>query len=208
MGHFPFLAVILGISAVVGMGVTIGGVASNNNILTAIGLTMVAVPALASGGMAISLLTPVGLRVGITAAIAGVGTSLFASAEYQEAFTGNNWMLDAGMSDGWYNCLMLTTATIATLGTIASGTAYSLQMNKILQVGKINGVRAQPGYPGIRFTDKTGAIRSLELHSAHQGHGVHLQLNNWWLNHPRYAGQYYRAFAKHFEIFKFWRGWF
>lgn len=30
----------------------------------------------------------------------------------------------------------------------------------------------------------------------------------WWLNHIRYAGQYYRAFSKHFEIFKFWRGWF
>ena len=33
-----------------------------------------------------------------------------ASAEYQEAFTENTWMLDAGISESWYNGLMLTTA--------------------------------------------------------------------------------------------------
>ena len=50
-GHFPVLACILGISALIGMGLTIGGVISSNNILTAIGLTMVAIPALISGGV-------------------------------------------------------------------------------------------------------------------------------------------------------------
>ena len=53
-GHFPLLALILGLVAVTGLGLTIGGVASDNNTLTAIGLTMVAVPALISGGMAIA----------------------------------------------------------------------------------------------------------------------------------------------------------
>ena len=52
-GCFPFLAFILGITALVGMGLTIGGVTSSNNILTAVGLTMVAVPALISGGIAV-----------------------------------------------------------------------------------------------------------------------------------------------------------
>lgn len=45
---------------------------------------------------------------------------MFVSAEYQEAFSGNNWMLDAGMSEEWYNGLMLATAAIATAGTVAS----------------------------------------------------------------------------------------
>ena len=53
-GHFPVLALILGITALAGLGLTIGGVATGNNTLTAVGLTMVAIPALISGGMAIA----------------------------------------------------------------------------------------------------------------------------------------------------------
>lgn len=79
-GCFPVLACFLGLTALVGMGLTIGGIT----------------------------------------AVAGLGTGLFASAEYQEAFTGNNWMLDAGMSEEWYNGLMLATAAIVTAGTVAS----------------------------------------------------------------------------------------
>lgn len=100
-GHFHILAFVLGITALVGMGLTIGGVASGNNTMPAIGLTM-AVPALISGGMAIVAgiggATLTGIVGGVTA-VAGISSSLFASAEYQEAFTGNNWMLDAGMSE-------------------------------------------------------------------------------------------------------------
>ena len=140
--------------------------------------------------------------------MAGIGTSLFASSEWQQTFTGNNWMLDNGMSEGWYNGLMIGTASIATLLTVASIATYSLKIDEITRVGKIKGVRAQKGYPGIRFIDKNGAIRSLELHSRHQGHGIHLQINNWWLNKKGYEGQFYRAFSKHLEIFKIWKGWF
>ena len=206
-GHSAFL-IAMSILAVAGLITTCIGVATDNNIVTAIGLTAIAGPALISGVMAFSLLTPAGIGVGASTIVAGVGTALFASAEYQEAFTNNNWMLNAGMSQGWYNGLMLTTAAIATLGTMASSVAYSLNMNTITEVGRIKGVRAKEGYPGIRFTDKSGAIRSLEIHSAHKGHGVHLQLNNWWLNKQGYVGQYYRAFSKHFGILKFWKGWF
>jgi RHS repeat-associated protein len=206
-GHSAFL-VAMSILAAAGLITTGIGLATDNNLVTAIGLTAISVPALISGGLAISLLTPVGLGVGITTTVAGAGTALFASAEYQEAFMHNNWMLDAGMSEEWYNGLMLTTATIATLGTMASSVAYSLNMNTITEVRRIKGVRAKDGYPGIRFNDKSGAIRSLEFHSAHQSHGVHLQLNNWWLNKQGYVGQYYRSFSKHFEFFKFWKGWF
>ena len=90
---------------------------------------MVAIPALISGGMAIAAgiggAAYLGIIGGITA-VAGLGSGLFASAEYQEAFTGNNWMLDAGMSESWYNGLMLTTAVIATIGTISCGVLSSI----------------------------------------------------------------------------------
>jgi hypothetical protein len=116
------LACILGLTALVGMGLTIGGVASDNNLMTAIGLTMVAIPALISGGMAIASFGAWGIMaIGGVTAVAGVGTGLFASAEYQEAFTGNNWIIDTtGMSEEWYNGLMLAIAAIATAGTVAS----------------------------------------------------------------------------------------
>ena len=175
-GHFALLACILGLIALAGMGLTIGGVASGNNTLTAIGLTMVAAPALISGGMAISLLTPVGLGVGLTSTLAGVGTGLFASAEYQEAFTGNNWMLDAGMSEEWYNGLMLATASLATLGTFASSFTYSFNINSIQKIGKVD------NYYGIKFTQKAPSgnlrVKTLGIHPAHNGHPIHWQLNN------------------------------
>ena len=103
------------------MGLTIGGVASDNNTMTAIGLSMVAIPALISGGMAVACFGAwVTMAIGAATIVTGVGTGLFASAEYQEAFTGNNWMLDAGLSEEWYNGLMIATAALAVLGTCAS----------------------------------------------------------------------------------------
>ena len=66
--------------------------ATDNSLVTAIGLTAIAIPAMISGGLAFSLLTPVGIGAGATTLVAGAGTVLFASAEYQETFTGNNWM--------------------------------------------------------------------------------------------------------------------
>ena len=119
-GHFPVLAVVLCGIALVGMGLTIGGVASDNNTMTAIGLTMVAIAALISGGTALACVGAIGTMItgGVTLA-AGIGTGLFASAEYQEAFTGNNWMSEA-LGEDLYNSLMLVTAAIATAGTITS----------------------------------------------------------------------------------------
>ncbi len=181
-GHFPILACILGITALVGMGLTIGGVASNNNTLTAVGLSLVAAPALVSGGMAIAAgiggATLTGIVGGITT-IAGVGTGLFASAEIQQASGNGNWMLDAGMSEDWYNGLMLTTASIATLGTFASSFCYSFNIKSIDKIGKlIPSNHPNEGYFGIRFKNARGALRSLELQN-HVPHGLHFQLNSW-----------------------------
>ena len=119
-GHFAISTLILCGLALVGMGLTIGGVASDNNLMTAIGLTMVAIPALISGGMALACVGAWGtMAIGGVTVVAGVGTGLFASAEYQEAFTGNNWM-SSGLGEDWYNGLMLATASIATAGTFVS----------------------------------------------------------------------------------------
>ncbi|MBR7177764.1 MAG: hypothetical protein IKD26_06100 [Clostridia bacterium] len=119
-GHIAISTLILCSLALIGLGLTIGGVASDNNLMTAIGLTMVAIPALVSGiGALFSGAIYLSIIGGITAT-AGLFTGVFASAEYQEAFMGNNWMLDAGMSEEWYNGLMLATATIATAGTMAT----------------------------------------------------------------------------------------
>ena len=181
-GAFPILALILGITALVGLGLTIGGVASGNNALTAAGLTMVAIPALISGGMAIAAgiggATLTGVIGGITTA-AGVGSGLFASTEYQQAFTGSNWMLDTGMSEGWYNGLMLTTATIATFGTFTSSFCYNFNIKSIDKIGRlIPSNHPDEGYWGIRFKNARGALRSLELQN-HVPHGLHFQLNSW-----------------------------
>lgn len=185
-GQFPILAFILGVVALIGMVLTIGGVASDNNTLTAIGLTMVAVPALISGGMAIAAgiggATLTGIIGGITVS-AGIGSGLFASAEYQEAITGSNWILDAGMSENWYKGLMLTTAAIATLGTVASSFCYNFNIKSIDKIGKlIPSNHPNEGYWGVRFKNGRGALCSLELQN-HVPHGRHFQLNKW---NPRY----------------------
>ncbi len=128
-GTIAITTIILCVAALTGFALTIGGVATNNNTMTAIGLTMIAIPALISGVGAIVAgfkgATYLGAFGWITATSA-LGAGLFASAEYQEAFTGNNWMLDAGMSEEWYNGLMIVIATIATVGTISCGILGSI----------------------------------------------------------------------------------
>lgn len=51
------------------------------------------------------ILTEQSIIGGVTVATS-VGSGLFAVTEYIEAFTGNNWMIDAGMSEEWYNGIM------------------------------------------------------------------------------------------------------
>ena len=126
-GYIAISTLILCGLALVGMGLTIGGVVSDNNVMTAIGLTMVAAPALISGvGALFSGATYLSIVGGVTAG-AGLFTGAFATAEYQEAFIGSNWIVDAtGMSEEWYNGLMLSTAAMATAGTIAVGALTSI----------------------------------------------------------------------------------
>ena len=182
-GHFPILAVILGLTAAVGLGLTVGGVASDDNLMTAIGLTMVAAPALIIGGLTTFASTgALAIGVGATTMVSGGLTSIFAAAEYQEAFTGQNFILNTGIGESWYNGLMLTTAGLATLGTVASSFAYHFNINSIDKIGTLEGTN----YKGIRFTQKVQRAggrkvtlyRTLEWHThSHLGYNPHWQIN-------------------------------
>ena len=183
-GHFPILATILCVTALIGMGLTIGGVASDNNTLTAVGLGMVAVPALISGGIALggAIVTGATLTgiIGGGTILAGIGTGAFMSAEIQEATGNENWIMDTtGMSDGLYNTLMISTAAIATLGTAASSIAHSFDIASIDKIGKLTpSNHANQGYFGIRYKTGRGSLHSLEIHN-HAPHGFHFQRNVW-----------------------------
>ena len=103
------------------------------------------------------------------------------SAEIQEATGNGNWIMDTtGMSDGVYNTLLLSTAAIATMGTVASSVASAFNVKSISEFGKIHG----SNYRGIKFTQRyngSDRIMSLEFHRGHihRGHKLHWQLNKW-----------------------------
>ena len=185
-GHFPILALVLGITALAGLGLTIGGVASDNNTLTAIGLGMVGIVAIVSGGIAFAGAIATGATltgiIGGVTATAGLGSLGFMSAEIQEATGNGNWIMDiTGMSDGLYNTLLLSTATIATLGTVASS------ISNAFNIKSINGFGKYGDYYGMRFQTGAGKTRVLSFHN--HGHKVakgiksigewHWQLKKW-----------------------------
>ena len=185
-GCFPVLAVILCGIALVGMGLTIGGVASDNNTLTAVGLGMVGAAALVSGGIALAGAIATGATltgiIGGVTATAGLGSLGFMSAEIQEATGNGNWIMDTtGMSDGLYNTLLLSTAAIATLGTAASS------VSSAFNIKSINGFGKYGDYYGMKFQTGAGKTRVLSFHN--HGHKVakgiksigewHWQLQKW-----------------------------
>ena len=104
VGISRILATILIISAIAGLGLTIGGVATDNNTMTSNReLTMVAIPSISFRRSCLYLGTTGALAHligGITISFRGWEPGAFATAEWQQTFTGDNWMLDAGMSEG------------------------------------------------------------------------------------------------------------
>lgn len=61
------------------------------------------------------------------------------------------------------------------------------------KVGRIG----EGGYPGVKYSYNKGqngnrAIRSIELHSRHNGHGIHLQGNKWNLRTGTRSGVSFR----------------
>ena len=178
-GHFPILALVLTGIALVGMGLTGIGVATDNNVLTAVGLGMVGAAALVSGiGALASGVLFTGVVGGITTA-AGVGSLTFMSAEITEAAGAGNWIQDVtGWSDSTYNTILLSTAAVATLGTAASSFASYY---------KVSGIRKYDNYLGIKFQNSAGKTRVMSFHT-HGHNGVkglksikewHWQLKKW-----------------------------
>ena len=159
------LAIILCGIALAGMGLTIGGVASDNNILTVVGLGMVGFTALVSVCIAIAGAILTSVIGGITATV-GLGSLGFMSAEIQETTGNGNWIIDTtGMSDGLYNTLLLLSmAVIATLGTAASS------VSSAFNIKSINGFGKYGDYYGMRFQTGTGKTRVLSFHT--HGHKV------------------------------------
>ena len=80
------------------------------------------------------------------------------------------------MDEGWYNGLMIATASVATLGTFASSFCSSFNIKSITQIGKVD------EFYGIKFTQPTASgnvrVKTLGLHPPHNGHPWHWQLNS------------------------------
>ena len=182
-------------------GLIIGGLVSwglcelfGEHLVTGTGLAITGGSAVVSGIMAMTLATPVGWVVGGITAVAGLCTLAFATAELQQHFTGDNWMLDGGMSQGAYYTLMTISSITASVGTAASSVAYHYKIDTVIQKGRINGKMVSgadiDGYPGLRFSSKTGKVYSLEFHPKHNGHGVHIQWNQWFTTYPKFPGEY------------------
>lgn len=181
-------------------GLVIGGLVTwglselfGEHLVTGTGLAITGVSAIVSGIMAISLFTPVGWIVGGLTAVAGIATIAFSTAELQQHFTGSNWMIDAGMNEGAYYTLMTVSSIVASVGTAASSIAYHYRVDSVIQRGKINGKMISgkdiDGYPGLRFSSKTGKVYSVEFHPNHNNHGIHIQWNQWMQNYPKFPGE-------------------
>lgn len=182
-------------------GLVIGGLVSwglselfGEHLVTGAGLALTGGSAIISGIMAMTLATPVGWIVGGITAVAGVFTLFFASAELQQHFTGDNWMLDVVMSESAYYTLMAISSITASIGTAASSITYHYKIDSVIQKGRINGKMKSgkdiAGYKGLRFSSKTGKVYSLEFHPNHNDHGVHIQWNQWFTTYPKYPGEY------------------
>lgn len=73
------------------------------------------------------------------------------------------------------------------LGTAKAAASYGVgtfvgkklnSLTKIESVGKMG----EAGYPGVKYSYNKGkgrAVRSVEIHPRHNGHGIHLQINKW-----------------------------
>lgn len=81
-----------------------------------------------------------------------------------------------------------------TLGAAASSVAYHYKIKAVTQKGRINGKMMSgkdiDGYPGLRFSSKTGKVYSIEFHPNHNNHGIHIQWNQWLTTYAKFPGEY------------------
>ncbi len=104
--------------------------------------------------------------------------------------------------------LLGTLTSGVTAGLLAGGTralGNAISKGKI-EVGRISGERARPGYPGVRYKTNAGPAYSVELHPSHNTHGPHMQVNKWIYQMKRYEGTPYRLKSWHFDFKHPWKG--
>lgn len=129
------------------------------------------------------------LSGGLTAAVGPVAGCLISGATdvAMDALDGNiNSVEDATKSFAW--------------GTAKAGLSYGAgavvgkatkSLTKVENVGKIG----ENGYPGVKYSYNKGqgrAVRSIELHPDHNGHGIHLQGNKWNPQTGSRSGTFFR----------------
>ena len=123
------------------------------NLVSGIGLSVSGVQTI---GVGISLFAfgPAGWVLGGIAIASGIGSLALATAELQQHFTGNNWMKDAGMSDGWYTGLMIGNAIVGATVSIG-GVKYMNSMHgqrafAYQNIGKYKYTKTVMNYSGKR----------------------------------------------------------
>ncbi|MBR0541459.1 MAG: RHS repeat-associated core domain-containing protein, partial [Clostridia bacterium] len=116
------------------------------------------------------------LSGGLTAAVGPLAGCLISGATdvAMDALDGNiNSLGDAAKSFAWGTAKAAISYGVGT----AIGKATK-SLSKIDKVGKLG----KESYPGVKYSYNKGsgrAIRSIELHPRHNGHGIHLQGNKW-----------------------------
>ena len=128
---------------------------------------------------------------GLTAAVGPLAGCLISGATdvALDALDGNiNSFGDAAKSFAW--------GTAKAAISYGVGTAVGKATNSLTKVEKVGKI-GENGYPGIKYSYNKGtngnrAIRSIELHSPHNGHGIHLQGNKWNPQTGTRSGTFFR----------------
>lgn len=159
--------------------------------VVAIGIGVAAT--VATGGAAVPVLVA-SVKIAVASAAIGAAVGAGVSAVEHRVSTGS-WK---GAGKSMLKGAVSGAADGFMWGGITAGlsfTTVAVKGVKIKEIGKITGVNAKKGYPGIRYQNKSGVYRSIELHPNHNGHGIHLQKNTWWYNTKKFPGRPYRGFA-------------
>jgi RHS repeat-associated protein len=113
---------------------------------------------------------------GLTAAVGPVAGCLISGATdvAMDALDGNiNSIEDAAKSFAWG-----TAKAAISYGVSTAVGKVTKSLTKVEKIGKMG----DNGYPGVKYSYNKGqgrAVRSIELHPRHHGHGIHLQGNKW-----------------------------
>lgn len=113
---------------------------------------------------------------GLTAAVGPVAGCIISGATdvAMDAIDGKiNSVSDAAASFAW--------GTAKAAVSYGVGTYVGKKLKSLTKIESV-GSMGEAGYPGVKYSYNKGngrAVRSIELHPRHNGHGIHLQINKW-----------------------------